>query len=572
MATSESRSPFRLPWSSDRSHEEPDRFTPVATADEAAVDEANPAVSSWSDPDSAAEPRFPSADSQPPDPVATADDGAAGGPAMTGRAATPAHVAPRKPTKLMVDLATAIRATTEAARDQALAAVEVEATDVTGAIRAASTEGAEALRRRSDEDLTGIKEWSKTEIARIRDETEARIGTRKATLATELAAYASAVEHRIGEVDGAVARYRADMDAYFESLAREEDPSRLATMAEAMPEPLALDAWKDISDLDLTAFVPVPVAAPEPEAAVGAVVEAEAVVETEAVAEAIEPEAVAATIEPEAVAEAIEPEAVEAEAQAVAETIEPEAEATEAVDVEIDAAPNATGSAAAERPNPWGVPDDAWTTGATARSAHANQDGSTVSAEGGDPVDRAAIMAALEAAAEAVVAAESAAESADQAEAAADAAAATAGMMVGRATEAGRATQEESADADAVMNARVDAGGFDSQSFADRLASLLPSHGDGAADGEPRTTQVVVTGLVSVASIASFKRHLGRLAGVQAVGVASGPGGEFVFHVTHRPDVSFRDVIPSMPGFGARVTATGDGIVSVTARDPEAEA
>jgi hypothetical protein len=94
---------------------------------------------------------------------------------------------------------------------------------------------------------------------------------------------------------------------------------------------------------------------------------------------------------------------------------------------------------------------------------------------------------------------------------------------------------------------------------------------DVADGGEPRTTQVVVTGLVSVASIASFKRHLGRLAGVQAVGVASGPGGEFVFHVTHSPDVSFREVIPSMPGFGARVTGSGDGVVSVAARDPEAE-
>ena len=81
----------------------------------------------------------------------------------------------------------------------------------------------------------------------------------------------------------------------------------------------------------------------------------------------------------------------------------------------------------------------------------------------------------------------------------------------------------------------------------------------------------MVTGLVSVASIASFKRHLGRLAGVLTVGVASGPSGEFVFNVTHRPDVSFKDVIPSMPGFAARVTGTGDGVVSVTARDPEAE-
>ena len=64
---------------------------------------------------------------------------------------------------------------------------------------------------------------------------------------------------------------------------------------------------------------------------------------------------------------------------------------------------------------------------------------------------------------------------------------------------------------------------------------------------------------------------LGRLAGVTAVAVASGPDGEFIFNVTHRPDVSFRDAIPTMPGFAARVVASGDGAVSVTAHDPEAE-
>ena len=91
------------------------------------------------------------------------------------------------------------------------------------------------------------------------------------------------------------------------------------------------------------------------------------------------------------------------------------------------------------------------------------------------------------------------------------------------------------------------------------------------ADNEPRTTQVVVSGLVSVASIASFKRHLGRLAGVQGVAVASGPEGEFVFNVTHRADVSFKDSIPTMQGFAARVTGTSDGVVAVAARDPESE-
>jgi len=127
------------------------------------------------------------------------------------------------------------------------------------------------------------------------------------------------------------------------------------------------------------------------------------------------------------------------------------------------------------------------------------------------------------------------------------------------------------ADAQAALSARVDAGGFDTESYQDRLASLMPGHTEGDAEGEPRTTQVIVTGLVSVASIASFKRHLGRVAGVTGVAVASGPDGEFIFNVSSRADVSFRDAIPTMPGFAARVVATGNGVINVTAHDPEAE-
>ncbi len=112
--------------------------------------------------------------------------------------------------------------------------------------------------------------------------------------------------------------------------------------------------------------------------------------------------------------------------------------------------------------------------------------------------------------------------------------------------------------------------------LAARLAGLVPDRAPAEqrpakATGSPTTTQVVVVGLVSVASIASFKRHLGRIPGVQSVGVSSGPDGEFVFAVNHAEDVSLRDVVPTVPGFQARVTNTGDGVVNVTAHDPESD-
>jgi hypothetical protein len=56
---------------------------------------------------------------------------------------------------------------------------------------------------------------------------------------------------------------------------------------------------------------------------------------------------------------------------------------------------------------------------------------------------------------------------------------------------------------------------------------------------------------------------------VSHVGVSSGPDGEFVFAVQHEPATSLRDLVPTIPGFGARVTSTGDGIVHISAQDPQ---
>ena len=103
-----------------------------------------------------------------------------------------------------------------------------------------------------------------------------------------------------------------------------------------------------------------------------------------------------------------------------------------------------------------------------------------------------------------------------------------------------------------------------------RLANLMPATAAEPA-GEPSRTSVVVTGLVSVASIAGFKRHLARLPGVQSVAVSSGPEGEFIFSVTHLGGTDLREAIPGLPGFRARVTGGSDDAIEVAARDPDPE-
>ena len=83
-------------------------------------------------------------------------------------------------------------------------------------------------------------------------------------------------------------------------------------------------------------------------------------------------------------------------------------------------------------------------------------------------------------------------------------------------------------------------------------------------------TQIAVTGLVSVASIAAFKRLLSRVQGVSAVQVSSGPDGEFLFAVQHEDRVDLAASVMKLQGFDAQIVANGGGVITVTASDPEA--
>jgi hypothetical protein len=128
------------------------------------------------------------------------------------------------------------------------------------------------------------------------------------------------------------------------------------------------------------------------------------------------------------------------------------------------------------------------------------------------------------------------------------------------------APAEASTD-DASALAASDEGAFGSPAAADQPAEST----EAPASTERVMTRVVVLGLVSVASIATFKRSLGRTQGVAAIGVASGPDGEFVFTVTHDSGLALRDAITALPGFDARVTGESEGGIDVTAHDPDGD-
>jgi hypothetical protein len=510
MATTESRSGFRLPWSADRapsrdaSEEDPEgephtgdselsapavepteALEPTSDADADAATEADAGVGvaeavAPGPGDGPVAPDAPVAPPAPDAPIAAVAPIALVAPValVAPRIADPAPA--RRPTKFLIDLTHAMQAAAEQARVATLEQFGVEGSTYVEQIRGRSIAAADALRRRADEDVASIKEWSKAEIARIREESENRMAGRRSQLDGQLGRHAAFVERDVTRIQGQIASFEAEMAAFFDELLTETDLTILAARAQQMPEAPAFD------ELDDTAFtalmtepaVGIPVAEPEP------------VADT----------APAATLSPTGDF-SFDREAAMAAIQAAAEPgFEAAADASVA---ELDVAP------------PSAPQDDT-----PARDPRLAMLGLTPD-----------FAAAEAAAAEAAAAEAAAAESSEIPE-------------------------------------------LDEANLAARLAGLVPSSTSGApADAPPAapvaSTQVIVTGLVSVASIASFKRHLSRQAGVRHVGVSSGPDGEFLFTVQHQAEVSLRDLIPTLPGFQARVTGGGDGVVTASAHDPE---
>lgn len=516
MATTDSRTGFRLPWSTDRAASREASAVPadelVAAAPVADVVDGAAAALEPGDagPQDAAGDGVPgqqeetlmifapdaaptSAQADPPapasEPTATPEVGATGEPAF---AATPPVAAPpRRPTKFLADLTRAMQAAAEQARTATLEQFRGDGTTVTEQIHARSATGATELRRRADDDVAAIKDWSKAEIARIRDETERRIGTRREQLEGQLERHAALVEHEIEKVRGRIAAFEAAMGQFFDDLVGEDDPAAFAARATRLPEP---PSFEDLDDDAMTALLHEPgVGMPEPvvDPAVGVVAD-----EPQGTQDAVAEDAVAedAPLDREAAMAAIQ---AAAEAAAALETAEVP------VEVEAQGAPDVTA------PDPWAP--DPW-----APAPAEPEVDPRLAMLGLTPNFAAAEMAAVEMAA-------------------------------------------------AEIDDLPDIGG---DALAARLSGLVPGDAP-AADGAALTTRVVVTGLVSVASIASFKRHMGRLAGVGHVGVSSGPDAEFVFAVSHDPATSLRELLPALPDFAARVVGVGDGVIHVSAQDPQ---
>lgn len=142
----------------------------------------------------------------------------------------------RKEKPLVAGLVKAMREAAVAARDETLSRLRSEADARVEGIRTRATLESAELRKRADNDITEIREWSKAEIARVRQKTEDRIEARKSELTDETERHATSVERLVSDVQSVVERFKSDMDTFFERLLAEDDPARLATLAEQAPD------------------------------------------------------------------------------------------------------------------------------------------------------------------------------------------------------------------------------------------------------------------------------------------------------------------------------------------------
>ena len=147
-----------------------------------------------------------------------------------------------RPTRFMADLALAMRATAETARQATIDQCQSDAQTYTEHLRARKNGDSASLHAAASADVGTIREWSKAEAERIRIEMEERIARRNVELEEELKEYRSAAEIEIQHVGERVAAFEAEVAAFFEKLLQGNDPTAFATMAALVPDPPAFNA------------------------------------------------------------------------------------------------------------------------------------------------------------------------------------------------------------------------------------------------------------------------------------------------------------------------------------------
>ena len=149
----------------------------------------------------------------------------------------------RRDNPLVAGLVRAMREAARTARDETVSALHADAAARTEAIRAQSAVAVTELKKLAEADVVSIKDWSRAELARVRAETETRIEDRRTQLVAETEAAGRAAENLMARLHETLEAFEAEMGQFFDVLLAEDDPARLAGLAERMPTAPDLEAF-----------------------------------------------------------------------------------------------------------------------------------------------------------------------------------------------------------------------------------------------------------------------------------------------------------------------------------------
>ena len=487
---------------------EPAPEAPAASADAAPAAEPADGLVAWPDIDRAGSATHLASDAPPP-PVK---------PALVVDGAPPASA--RKTNPLMAGLVKAMRDAARSARDEATAKMRSDAAARLTEIKSQAATAALTLKKQADEDVAEIRGWSKAEAARIRQETDERIAKRRAEHLRQVEDHGAETQRLQADVNGAITAFDADMARFFDVLLKEDDPARLATLAERLPE--APSFARPMGPAGATTPRP---RSPRPASrTAGPARQRTAPSDGRKPSERLAPDAAAAA-EAEAIAGL--DEVPSPEAPAMREPTGP------------DAAPGATEALGASVPqvvaSPMAAADPVPTDQAEA-------------AEDDTPVDGMSPAGSLAS----VLATAPRIDSPDDL------------SPEERIALLGFDEPEPSADGSVPSPAPV---------LGVRLEPESNTHAHAAAALQAPApledvTRIVVTGLTGVGGISAFKSALSAVSGVVSVSVTSGMDRDFVFSVVHADATDIRRAIAAFPAFAAQMTLDEGAVVSFTVSEP----
>jgi len=426
-----------------------------------------------------------------------------------------APTALRRVNPLMAGLVKAMRDAARSARDEATLRMRSDAAARLAEIRAQAATAGIVLKKQADDDVAEVREWSKAEMTRIRTETDKRIAKRRADLLSEVEEHAAETQRLQAEVNGAITAFDAEMDRFFDILLKEDDPARLATLAERLPEApsFARPMGPAGAPKPRPRARPAGSATPRPRAAAS---------ERRKASERLAPDAAAA-----AEAEAIEGLDDTPAAVAFETAPKPEPIPEPMRDPMVEVAASSMLDVPVGMPEPEATPDldlDTFPEPDAPSGSLANVLATAPRIDSPDdlsPEERIALLGF------------------DEPEASADG--------------------PDNGSPAPVLGVRLEP---ESDTRAHSAAAMV------AAAPLEDVTRVVVTGLSSVAGISAFKSALGAVTGVVSVSVTSGMDHDFVFSVVHADATDLRRAIAAFPAFAAQMTMDEGAVLNFIVSEP----